>query len=94
VDFEWDPAKDEENREKHHVSFEQARRAWLDPMRVVARDTRHGGQGDQRFYLFGKVYGRVLTVRFIRKGDVIRIIGAGYWREGRDRYEELNAFRR
>jgi len=93
VDFEWDPDKNEENIGKHHVSFEDARRAWLDPRRVSAKDTKHSS-GEQRYYLFGKVGGRVLTVRFTRRGDTVRIIGAGYWREGRDRYERRNAFRR
>jgi uncharacterized protein len=90
----WDPDKNEENIEKHHVSFEDARRAWLDPHRAAARDVRHSGAGEQRYYLFGKVSGEVLAVRFTRRGDMVRIIGAGYWREGRDRYEQLNAFRR
>lgn len=93
MDFEWDPDKNEENIEKHHVSFEDARMAWLDPQRVVAADTKHSAGGEQRFYMYGKVGGWVMTVRFARRDDTIRIIGAGYWREGRERYEQRNAFR-
>ena len=37
---------------------------------------------------------RVLTVRFTRRGETVRIIGAGYWREGRTIYEQANRFRR
>ena len=32
----------------------------------------------------------ILTVRFTMRNENIRIIGAGYWREGRYRYEEEN----
>jgi uncharacterized DUF497 family protein len=94
VNFEWDPEKNEENIEKHHVSFEEAKRAWLDPHRVSTADTKHSRPGEQRRYLFGSVDGAVLTVRYTLRGETIRIIGAGYWREGRDRYEQSNRFRR
>ena len=69
MDFEWDPAKNEENIEKHHVSFKDARRVWLDPDRVTASDPRHGMSGERRYFLYGKVSGDVLTVRFIRRGQ-------------------------
>jgi hypothetical protein len=29
-------------------------------------------------------------VRFIQRGDRIRIIGAGYWRKGKQLYEKTN----
>jgi uncharacterized DUF497 family protein len=94
VDFEWDPEKNAENIEKHHVSFEDARLAWLDPHRVSRADKRHSGSQEQRRFLFGRVGGDVLTVRYTRSGDTVRIIGAGYWRDGRDIYEQANAFKR
>jgi uncharacterized protein len=94
VDFEWDPDKNVENIEKHNVSFEEARLAWLDPDRVSRIDRRHSNPGEQRRFLYGQVRGRILTVRYTRRGDVIRIIGAGYWREGKDEYEQANRFRK
>ena len=30
----------------------------------------------------------IITVRFTMRNENIRIIGAGYWREGRDKYEQ------
>jgi len=30
----------------------------------------------------------ILTVRFTMRDGNIRIFGAGYWREGRDKYEQ------
>jgi hypothetical protein len=35
-----------------------------------------------------------LTVRFVIRGDRIRIIGAGYWRKGKLFYEQANRIRR
>jgi uncharacterized DUF497 family protein len=81
VHFEWDPAKDSANRDKHGVSFFEAQLAFADPHRVIARDLAHSGT-EQRFYCFGQVDGSVLTVRFTYREEVIRIIGAGYWRKG------------
>lgn len=86
ADFEWDAAKDAENRCNHDVSFREAQLAFLDPDRVIARDLRHS-QDEQRYYCFGRVSAGILTVRFTYRGTVIRIIGAGYWRNGKKIYE-------
>ena len=94
MDFEWDPEKNTENIEKHRVSFEDARLAWLDPHRVSRIDKRHGAPDEQRRFLYGRVRGDVLTVRYTREGDIVRIIGAGYWRDGKGKYEQANTFRR
>jgi uncharacterized DUF497 family protein len=84
--FEWDPDKDAENQRKHGVSFAQAQTAFLDSGRVIARDLEHS-RTEPRFYCFGRVADGVLTVRFTYRANVIRIIGAGYWRKGRKLYE-------
>ena len=68
------------------VSFEEAQLAFLDPNRVIARDISHS-RSEERFYCFGRVGPRILTVRFTYRGRVIRIFGAGYWRRGRKIYE-------
>ena len=87
--FEWDLGKDAENQEKHGVSFSLAQEAFFDPRRVIARDLAHS-QSENRFYCFGSVGEGVLTVRFTYRNDVIRIIGAGYWRKGKRIYEQEN----
>jgi len=84
--FEWDPDKDAENQRKHGVSFAQAQTAFLDSGRVIARDLEHS-RTEPRFYCFVRVADGVLTVRFTYRANVIRIIGAGYWRKGRKLYE-------
>jgi len=87
--FEWDEDKDRENQAKHSVSFSLAQYAFLDPHRVIAEDLGHSG-GEKRFYCIGHVDEGIITVRFTYRGDVIRIIGAGYWRKGKRIYEEKN----
>ena len=84
--FDWDSAKDEENQRKHGVAFSVAQLAFLDPCRVIARDPAHSLE-EERFYCFGRVVDRVMTVRFTVRNGVIRIIGAGHWRKGRRVYE-------
>jgi|GEM_PF-1737420 len=41
--------------------------------------------------LHGTVHGMVMTVRFVYKGQAIRIFGAGYWRKGRKIYEKAQS---
>ncbi len=87
--FEWDAEKDRINRQKHGVGFRLARYAFADPQRVIAEDAAHSSE-EQRLFCVGRVGNGIVTVRFTYRGDVIRIIGAGYWRKGRQLYEEQN----
>ena len=87
--FEWDEEKDRDNQSKHDVSFSMAQRAFLDPQRVIVEDMNHSKE-EERFYCIGRVGKGIMTVRFTYRGNVIRIYGAGYWRKGRQIYEEQN----
>ena len=87
--FEWDEDKDEENQVKHGVSFGLAQLAFLDPKRVIVEDISHSA-AERRFYCIGQVEGDIITVRFTYRRNIIRIFGAGYWRKGRNIYEEEN----
>ena len=87
--FEWDSDKDAENQEKHGVPFSLAQFAFADTKRVIAEDVAHS-KTENRYFCFGDVDGGILTVRFTYRGNVIRIIGAGYWRKGKAIYEREN----
>lgn len=87
--FRWDTFKELSNFEKHGVDFHTASLAFNDPNRILARDERHS-DFEERFYCVGKVSDRILTVRFVQRGDHVRIIGAGFWRKGRKLYEKEN----
>lgn len=87
--FEWDPEKDLVNQARHGVSFSEAQSAFADPERIIAEDMSHS-RGEKRYYCFGKAGEGILTVRFTYRRGVIRIIGAGYWRKGKQIYEREN----
>jgi len=87
--FEWDPAKDRQNRQKHGVDFSMAQYAFADPKRVILTDEEHS-TGENRFFCLGQVGDGIMTVRFTYHDNVIRIFGAGYWRKGKKLYEEQN----
>ena len=87
--FEWDAAKEIVNEQKHGVNFSEARAAFYDSRRVIARDDAHS-QKEHRFFCIGKTERGILTVRFVLRGDAIRIIGAGLWRKGKKLYEETH----
>lgn len=91
--FEWDSKKDHENLQKHGVSLASAQYAFADPYRVIAEDVNHS-DNEMRYYCFGKVENGILTVRFTYRNNVIRIIGAGYWRKGKAIYEHENKIHR
>lgn len=76
--FEWDDAKDRTNRQKHGVSFEQARSAFLDENARVMPDPEHSDEED-RFVLLGLSASLLILVVchcYREDGSVIRIISA------------------
>lgn len=89
TEFIWDPLKELANVKKHGVDFVTASEAFFDLQRKIFTDAAHSNE-EQRYFCIGKVNGRILTVRFIYRENMIRIIGAGYWRKGKKYYEEKN----
>jgi uncharacterized DUF497 family protein len=74
MDFEWDSAKERANRKKHGVDFRTAARVFLDPY-VIEFDDRDA-TGELRFNAIGLVDGRMLSVVYTMRGEVVRIISA------------------
>lgn len=87
--FEWDEHKNKTNQFKHGVSFEFAQTAFDDPHRVIIEDLEHG-HNEERFFCLGLIEDSILTVRFCYRHKKIRIFGAGFWRQGKKRYEQEN----
>ena len=85
--FEWDETKNHENQKKHGILFDIAQYAFADPRRVILEDFAHS-EKEKRYYCIGKVEKGIVTVRFTYRKNVIRIFGAGYWRKGKNIYEE------
>jgi uncharacterized DUF497 family protein len=85
--FEWDKNKNQDNILKHNVSFEIAQEAFFDKNRMIIRDKKHS-KDEERFFCIGNDGSGIVTVRFTMRNNNIRILGAGYWREGRYKYEQ------
>ena len=72
--FEWDPHKQRVNLEKHGVQFADAIVVFDDALAVTVPDS----SGDEeRFITMGNDgFGRLLTIVYTWRSDVIRLISA------------------
>ncbi len=93
VEFEWDAEKDVANVAKHGISFVEAQLAFCDEHGVLAEDAAHSDR-EPRYYWFGRIERGIVTVRFTIREQVVRILGAGFWRKGRVIYETENSLHR
>jgi len=78
IHFEWDERKNQENKRKHKVSFEEAQTVFLDENAIRYSDPDHSHDED-RFLMLGISFTlRVLVVCHCYRVDdsVIRIISA------------------
>ena len=92
-DFTWNENKNQENINKHGVSFVDAQYAFQDNNRIILEDNRHSDI-EKRYFCPGKIHGEIMTVRFAYRDDKIRIFGAAYWRKGKKIYEKENSVHR
>ncbi|MDR2759739.1 MAG: BrnT family toxin [Spirochaetaceae bacterium] len=56
---------------------------------MIIKDKKHSKTED-RYFCIGNNGKGIVTVRFTMRNGNIRIFGAGYWREGREKYEQKN----
>ena len=72
VEIEFDPDKDQSNRDKHGVSLADAERMDLDAASVVADERR--SYGAVRRQAYGLIDGRLHVRVFTMRGEVMRVI--------------------
>jgi uncharacterized DUF497 family protein len=76
IRFEWDPAKDESNADKHGVGFEEASTVFADPLSVTIGDSGHS-RVEIRFVTIGlSVQNRLIVVIHTDRDESIRLISA------------------
>lgn len=77
MEFEWDPAKDRSNQEKHGVSFEEAATVFDDDLQITIPDPDHS-IGEFRFVTMGlSTTSRLVAVSHTEdEDDRIRVISA------------------
>ena len=76
--FEWDPNKNELNRKKHGISFEEAQTVFYDEYAILFDDPDHSEEED-RFLILGFTQReRLCIVSHCYRGadEIIRIISA------------------
>ena len=88
MEFEWDLSKEIENLNKHGIPFAEAVGTFSDPDGFQLTDAKHSAI-EERFFWVGKsASGKVLTTRFTRRGNIIRIFGSASWRKFARFYNE------
>ena len=78
IRFEWDDNKNEINKKKHIISFEEARTVFYDDAALVIDDPEHS-EDEDRFIILGlsKRANLLVVCHCYRESDtVIRIISA------------------
>ena len=78
IRFEWDENKNDINKKKHKVSFEEARTVFYDEAALVIDDPEHS-EDEERFIILGlsKRANLLVVCHCCRESDtVIRIISA------------------
>jgi len=73
MEFEFDPAKSESNREKHGIDFVEAQELWDDPNYLIAPART---VSELRYALIGQWRGKLWTCIFTSRKGNLRIISA------------------
>lgn len=76
MNFEWDEAKAEFNRKKHHVSFLEAVGVFSDGLASTVQDPDHS-EAEYRFLTFGRTLNsHYVVVSYTERNETIRMISA------------------
>jgi uncharacterized DUF497 family protein len=75
LDFDWHDGKAASNLAKHGVSFEDAWRVFVDPLRVD-RDTTRATDGEERRKVTGRIGTKLYTVVYTERGRLVWLISA------------------
>ena len=76
LEFEWDPAKAEENSRKHGVTFEEAASVFGDPLARIFDDPDHSSDEPREIIVGYSDRQRLLLVAFTERAPRVRIISA------------------
>jgi uncharacterized DUF497 family protein len=87
----WDLAKDQANKKKHKISFEEAATVFYDLLSLTVDDQEHSAY-ERRCHIIGESdKGRLVVVTFFEGPGEIRIISAQKpTRQERKNYEEIS----
>ena len=87
-EFEYDHQKSEANKIKHGLDFDEGQAIWRDPGAIQIGSTF---AQEQRVLRVGEICGKLWTVVFTMRDDVVRIISVRRARSREERlYEQKN----
>lgn len=86
MDFEFDPAKSQSNKDKHGIDFGEAKALWFDEKRLVAPlETT----AEERYIMVAQLRGKCWSTVYTYRNDRLRIISVRRSRDKeRQRYED------
>ena len=73
--FDWDEEKNDANKRKHGIGFEDAAFVFLDPLHIVLHNHKHSST-EERWKAYGEVCAMLIVVCFTERPGVTRIISA------------------
>ena len=76
VRFEWDPAKEETNKRKHGVSFEEAKQALCSELGFLLREDLSNNENRYVYIGMCKKLNLLVVVAAYSEGETTRIISA------------------
>ena len=71
--FEWDPTKNESNKAKHNIGFEEASKVFDDVNCYTEKTNR---KDEERYRVVGFIFDKLFTVVYTFRESIIRIISA------------------
>lgn len=87
--YEWDDEKNEKNLSKHGISFDEAKTVFGDPFSITHEDKNHSSSKERRYSIVGLCQsGKIITVIFTLRRNIIRLISAQERRKERKTYEK------
>lgn len=78
IRFEWDENKNESNKKKHDIAFEDAKTVFSDDYAILFDDPDHSAE-EERFLIIGLAESSgicIVSHCYREKDDIIRIISA------------------
>lgn len=76
MDYGWDEEKNDGNKREHGIAFEQAVKAFDDPLAVPLEDVEHSDEWETRYGLIGMCEVGLIFVSFTYRNENTRLISA------------------
>ena len=73
--FEWDENKNNSNKQKHRLNFNDTKKVFNDKNKIISVDERKDYK-EKRWKIIGEIYGVIISMIFTIRGTKTRIISA------------------